>query len=222
MRQREGRDLPQQRPQPGGEEEQAQHEQDMVQPFGQDVVEAHGDVVDEAGPRPGLVATAKADRIRERARLEIAIIGLFHPLLAQHQRAEGGIPADLHGFDPLGQRRREGQPGRTRQRQVTRLGDLHPIEFGRHGRPVDEDLDPRRHLGPEGPEPRLHGLGVDCAQSVVGFGFGCCIGIGHGTKVDPGDIAFEGCLDREGQTVALPLHVGDRGQHFMRPRQHCP
>ena len=79
------RDLPDKRPQLCRQKEQAQHKQNMVQPFGQDVVKTHRNIGGKGLPCRLLPSALKQDLWAFCAALKVAGIGGLDPLLAQHE-----------------------------------------------------------------------------------------------------------------------------------------
>ena len=170
MRKRERRDLPQQRAYLPRQQEQPQHEKDMIHPQWHHLPKADRNEVCKSLPRRRPAAGRQLDRRADRAPFEITAIGFFDPLLAQHQHAQRRGPADLHRRRARRQRGAKPQDRRAGKLGILDRGNLHPRQFGFQVALIRADRDLRGHLGPEGAKPGLKVFGRHRPQGVIGRG----------------------------------------------------
>ena len=213
----EGADLPQERTPSEGEEEEAQNEKDVIEPLGNDVIEARESEGHEGFARRGVEAARAGNRFAQVPILQKGGIGPLDALLPHDQAAERGIPSEGDCLRLWRQVGHEGNCGIARKFEVFDIGHAHGLDPGIKQRVVRVEGDQGRDLRPFLAQFRLESRGLQRALFVIGI---CVLGIVG--ICDPGQVhAREGGLERhrdvDGDRLGPDRQIGNCGLDLVGP-----
>ncbi len=215
MGQRECADLPDQRAQTGGQEKQAQHEQDMIQPLGQDMIEPDGNIGAERRPRSKPAPATQIDIGAGGARINIIGKRLFHALLAQHQCARPLGPAEGQEIGILCNRPAQCDLGDAGQFDIAHLSGFCGDKGQWHGLPACLDLDcfgPVRH---KRGQPRLKLCRRQRAQGIVVIGLRGFIGVFNPVQINAGQIGLGVQAQHQRDLAIVHAQIADARRDLM-------
>jgi hypothetical protein len=217
MGHREGRDLPQQRPEARGKEEQAQHEEDMVEAERHDMLEPRTDVAQEHRARAFGQDLRPRQGRGQLATRQKPLVGVIPAAdLARDEGSPARGDADFHARIAGRKRRHHGQHRIPRQAQVACGRDLQVGDLGHQPFAVDEQQQTPRDPWPGIAQRGLQRLGLQRAQLVVDGGFGRVVGVVDRRQVDSGDQRLKRDAQRKGHLLGADLDIRDGRANLVR------